>query len=82
MHAFGFGKNAPNENYPALFMVGVVDGIRGIFRSDNKARSWTRINDEKNQWGLILHVTGDPKKYGRAYVGTHGRGIFYGDIPQ
>lgn len=82
IHAFGFGKNAPSSSYPALYLVGVVDGKRGIFRSDDTAHSWTRINDEAHQWGLVLHITGDPKKYGRVYVGTHGRGILYGDPQQ
>ena len=79
IHAFGFGKAAPRANYPALYLVGVVDGIRGIFRSDDTARSWVRINDDNHQWGLLLQITGDPKLYGRVYVGTHGRGTVYGD---
>jgi hypothetical protein len=79
IHAFGFGKAAPNNAYPALYLIGVVDGVRGIFRSDNIAESWVRINDDQHQWGLLLHITGDPKQYGRVYVGTHGRGIVYGD---
>jgi photosystem II stability/assembly factor-like uncharacterized protein len=79
IHAFGFGKAAPNKAYPALYLIGVVDGVRGIFRSDNIAESWVRINDDQHQWGLLLHITGDPKQYGRVYVGTHGRGIVYGD---
>lgn len=79
IHAFGFGKAAPDKNYPALYLVGIVNGIRGIFRSDDTADNWVRINDDQHQWGLILHVAGDPKQYGRVYVGTHGRGIIYGD---
>ena len=79
IHAFGFGKAAPNQTSPALYLVGIVRGTRGIFRSDNSARTWVRINDDQHQWGLILHITGDPKDYGRVYVGTHGRGIVYGD---
>jgi len=79
MHAFGFGMAAPAADYPALYMIGVVNGTRGIFRSENGAKSWVRINDDQHQWGLLLHVTGDPKLYGRVYVGTHGRGTFYGD---
>jgi photosystem II stability/assembly factor-like uncharacterized protein len=79
IHAFGFGKAAPGADYSALYLIGIVDGQRGIFRSDNTARGWVRINDDQHQWGLLLHITGDPKQYGRVYVGSHGRGTFYGD---
>ncbi len=79
IHGFGFGKETPGKKYPALYLIGVVDGVRGIFRSDDIGKNWVRINDDQHQWGLVLHVTGDPKKYGRVYVGTHGRGTFYGD---
>jgi hypothetical protein len=79
VHAFGFGKSAPASIYSALYLVGTVNSVRGIFRSDDTGLNWIRINDDLHQWGLILHVTGDPKVYGRVYVGTHGRGILYGD---
>jgi hypothetical protein len=78
IHAFGFGKAAPKSDYPALYLVGVVDGLRGIFRSDDTGQSWVRINDDQHRWGLVLQITGDPRIYGRVYVGTHGRGTFYG----
>lgn len=79
IHGFGFGKEAPGKNYPALYLIGVVDGVRGIYRSDDEGQNWVRINDDQHQWGLVLHITGDPKLYGRVYVGTHGRGTVYGD---
>jgi len=79
IHAFGFGKAAPGKSYPALYLVGTVHGQRGIFRSIDQARTWTRINDDQHQWGLVLQISGDPRIYGRVYVGTHGRGVFYGD---
>ncbi|MEO8212441.1 MAG: sialidase family protein [Myxococcales bacterium] len=79
IHAFGFGKAAPGRELAALYLVGTVRGQRGIFRSTDGAASWLRINDDQHQWGLILQITGDPKKFGRVYVGTHGRGTFYGD---
>jgi hypothetical protein len=79
IHAFGFGKAAPNQSYPALYLVGTVHGQPGIFRSIDQARTWTRINDDQHQWGLVLQIIGDPRFYGRVYVGTHGRGVFYGD---
>jgi hypothetical protein len=79
IHAFGFGKGRPQTDSPALYLIGVVDGLRGVFRSDDTARSWVRINDDDHQWGLLLQITGDPRLYGRVYVGTHGRGTLYGD---
>jgi photosystem II stability/assembly factor-like uncharacterized protein len=79
IHAFGFGKAAPNQSYPSLYLAGTVNGQPGIFRSIDEARTWVRINDDQHQWGLILQISGDPRIYGRVYVGTHGRGVFYGD---
>ena len=46
----------------------------GVLGSDNWARTWVRINDDQHQFGLIGQITGDPKLYGRVYVGTFGRG--------
>lgn len=79
IHAFGFGKAAPGAGYPAIYLAGVVLGQPGFFRSDTTAESWVRINDDQHQLGLVLQISGDPKQYGRVYVGTHGRGILYGD---
>lgn len=79
IHAFGFGKAAPGSKMAALYLVGTVQGQRGFFRSTDGGASWLRINDDQHQWGLVLHITGDPKRFGRVYVGTHGRGTFYGD---
>ena len=80
IHAFGFGKAAPrSEAGAALYLVGTVQGQRGFFRSTDGGATWLRINDDQHQWGLVLQITGDPKKFGRVYVGTHGRGTFYGD---
>jgi photosystem II stability/assembly factor-like uncharacterized protein len=82
IHAFGFGKAAPGHSYPALYLVGTVSGQPGVFRSIDEGRSWVRINDDRHQWGLVLQIAGDPRIYGRVYIGTHGRGVFYGDPAQ
>jgi photosystem II stability/assembly factor-like uncharacterized protein len=79
IQAFGFGKAAPHHSYPAIYLAGTVNGQAGVFRSIDEAHTWTRINDDRHQWGLILQITGDPRIYGRVYVGAHGRGIQYGD---
>jgi len=79
IYAFGFGKGAPGHPYPAIYLAGTVNGQSGVFRSIDEARTWTRINDDQHQWGMILQISGDPRIFGRVYVGAHGRGIQYGD---
>jgi xyloglucan-specific exo-beta-1,4-glucanase len=76
----GFGKAAPGRTYPALFSIAKIDGVRGIFRSDDSGVTWVRINDDQHQYGNIGEaITGDPRIYGRVYFGTNGRGVIYGD---
>lgn len=79
IHAFGFGKAAPGKSYPTLYLVGTINSQPGIFRSTDQARTWVRINDDQHQYGLILQIAGDPRIFGRVYLGTHGRGILYAD---
>jgi xyloglucan-specific exo-beta-1,4-glucanase len=75
----GFGKSATVGGYPALYAIATVGGVQGVFRSDDEGATWTRINDAQHQWGNIgAAITGDPRTYGRVYVGTNGRGIVYG----
>lgn len=78
MQAFGFGRAEREGGPPTLYMAGTVNGQPGIHRSTDAGASWLRINDDAHQWGLVLQVAGDPKVFGRVYVGTHGRGILYG----
>jgi hypothetical protein len=58
---------------------GKVNNVIGIFRSTNAGKSWTRINDDHLQWGSIGTVVGDPRVFGRVYLGTNGRGIASGN---
>jgi xyloglucan-specific exo-beta-1,4-glucanase len=54
--------------------------MRGIWRSTDRGASWRRIDDAAHLWGGRYRVVaGDPRRAGRVYVGTDGRGLFYGD---
>lgn len=75
----GFGKAAPWSNSPTLYLSGQVNGLQAIFRSTDAGRSWVAINDKRHQWGAVFPIVGDPRIFGRVYVGTNGRGIVYGD---
>ncbi|WP_329060348.1 WD40/YVTN/BNR-like repeat-containing protein [Streptomyces sp. NBC_01429] len=79
-YALGFGRAAPGASYPAVFQTGATENFVGVYRSDDTGGSWTRINDDSRQWGWTGEtITGDPRVYGRVYLGTNGRGIQYGD---
>ncbi|KAL4798319.1 hypothetical protein BDV19DRAFT_32108 [Aspergillus venezuelensis] len=79
------GAGAHGSSGPALFIVGkIVDhgplSQDGVYRSDDNGKTWTPVTDEKHQYGGIGMLQGDPRVYGRVYLGTGGRGIIYADI--
>jgi hypothetical protein len=79
-YTLGFGKAADGADYPAIYMVGSTEAITAVYRSDDEAGSWVRINDDAHQWGWTGEtITGDPRVYGRVYLATNGRGIQYGE---
>jgi photosystem II stability/assembly factor-like uncharacterized protein len=77
--AVGFGMPAPGQSYPAVYASALVNGAWGVHRSDDAGATWQRIDDPEHQFGYVNHVAGDPRQYGRVYIGTGGRGVFYGD---
>lgn len=77
--AIGFGKAAPGQTYPALYLTGKVGESQGVFRSDDGGANWAQINDEQHGYGTMNIIIGDPRLYGRVYLGTNGRGILYAD---
>jgi photosystem II stability/assembly factor-like uncharacterized protein len=79
--AVGFGKAAPGHDYPAVYVWGEVDGVRGIYRSIDAGATWTRVNDDAHQYGGPgdgQFIVGDMNRYGVVYMSTAGRGIVYG----
>ena len=77
---FGFGK-AVAGGYPAMYIVGFVSGVFGIYRSDNADQatpSWTMIGDfPVRSIDDITCITGDPDTYGKVYGTFKGSGAFY-----
>jgi photosystem II stability/assembly factor-like uncharacterized protein len=77
----GFGKAPPGRPYPALYAIGSRGELHAIWRSDDAGVTWVRLNDDQHEYGRRYRViAGDPRIFGRVYVGTDGRGIVYGDI--
>ncbi|MFI1035052.1 1,4-beta-glucanase [Streptomyces sp. NPDC020951] len=79
-YTLGFGKAAAGADYPAIYQVGSTEASTAVYRSDDGAKSWVRINDDAHQWGWTGEIiVGDPRVYGRVYLATNGRGIQYGE---
>jgi xyloglucan-specific exo-beta-1,4-glucanase len=75
-----FGKSPPGRHYPALFAIGERGDLRAIWRSDDVGAAWVRVNDPEREYGRRFRsIAGDPRVFGRVYVGTGGRGIVYGE---
>lgn len=75
---FGFGKGRSDTDIPASYLVGEIDGIYGIYISDDLGKNWRRIDGGFNLPCSIYQLAGDRNVYGRVFVATGGRGLFYG----
>lgn len=78
-YSLGFGKAAPGQRYPAMYLLGKVQGFTAFYRSDDGGEHFVRINDDAHQYGGANLVIGDPRVYGRVYIAAGGRGIVYGE---
>ncbi len=78
--AVGTGKAIPGNNYPAVYIIGTIGGVAGIYRSDDTCKTWSRINDSNHSFGGIDLIAGDSREPGRVYVASdyNGIGIVYG----
>jgi photosystem II stability/assembly factor-like uncharacterized protein len=79
VRAFGFGKAA--AQYPTIFIVGWVNRIFGIWRSDDDAQSWIKIgNFPLGSLDNVTVIDGDKDVYGTVYIGFSGSGFAYGRL--
>ena len=79
-YAIGFGMGLTGA-YPAIYVVGTGPTGYGFYRSTDGGTTWIQINTSAQQYGDVTIVIGDPRVFGRVYLGTQGRGIIYGDSP-
>jgi len=75
--AVGFGKAKTDGDRPAVFISGTVEGVSGIFRSDDEGATWVEVSDPAHKFGYIHDLTGDQRTHGLAFLATEGRGVQY-----
>lgn len=77
---FAVGVRAPGGSYATLYLYGsLADGRKGIFRSTDAGRTWLDIQ----QPGMPIGdepccMTASLKTFGLVFIGTNGRGVYYG----
>lgn len=76
----GFGKAAPNQSYPAIYFWGQVNGVYGLYRSDDNLSTTVLLSTAPAGSLDYPHVVaGDPDVYGRVWLGMSGNGVIVGD---
>jgi hypothetical protein len=75
------GKPYLNTTTLTLYLGGSVGGVFGVFRSVDGGNTWIRVDDAAHGYGYIEMLQGDPRVFGRVYLGTGGRGIISADSP-
>ena len=79
VYAFGFGKEAPGGSYPTIFIAGWVNGVYGLWRSDDEGQSLVNIGGfPLGSLDEVKAVEGDKNVYGTVYAGFSGSGYAYG----
>ena len=72
------GKAKPGAPYSAaVYVVGVINGVWGVYRSDDGGASWVRHNDDAHQYAGLGVMAADQNLYGRVYAGGSCRGVVY-----
>src|SRR5262249_29246406 len=78
VETFGFGAPATPGGYPAIYIVGWVNGAYGIWQSDDDAQTWSQIGQfPTGSLDHIKTISGDPNVYGQVYIGVQGSGYAY-----
>jgi hypothetical protein len=75
--AVGFGKAAPGQSYPSVYIAGYanLDLSSGLYRSDDDCATWTRLTGVHfGSLDLIRAISGDMNVYGTFYIGFAGSG--------
>jgi hypothetical protein len=75
----GFGRAAPGKDRPAIYLAGRSKDLEALFRSDDYGITWVVISNPQQKFGYPKTIAGDPRVYGRVYLGTGGNGIWYGE---
>jgi photosystem II stability/assembly factor-like uncharacterized protein len=73
--AVSFGAPRAPDGYPTVYMAGKINGVSGLWMSEDQGGSWAEITNEGRRMELVGIVAGDMKKFGVLFVNTPHGGI-------
>jgi hypothetical protein len=79
---FGFGKAAPGQSRPAVYLWCEINRKRGLYATLDWFATEPRLISQhpSELLAAVSSVTGDPDRFGRMYVGTSCAGVIRVDV--
>lgn len=82
VRGMSFGKGI-DESIPSVFVLGNINNVYGLYRSDDNGESWIKLNDSTVTYTIpTTEIAGDMDIHGRVYIATGGRGIMMLDTAE
>jgi len=83
-YAVGVGAAATSSataaySKPAVYTAATGASGYGFYRSIDNGTTWILVSNSAHLLGTVNQIVGDPRTFGRYYIGTGGRGIAYAD---
>jgi hypothetical protein len=76
--SIALGKAPAGATYSSsIYIVGIVNNVWGVYRSDDGAKTWRRINDDNHQYAGIGNLAADQVMPGRVFASGNGRGVIF-----
>jgi len=77
-YCVGFGAAAPGQSYPAIYFVGWLNGVYGIWRSNDECATWESVGTNPFGWvDIPIDIDGSKEVYGTVYLTFNGSSFAY-----
>jgi len=79
-YSFALGAASTSTAYPVIYGFFTISAVTSLYKTEDSGANWIWITDTAHGFAAASsnYVQADMATYGRVFVGTNGRGIFYG----
>jgi hypothetical protein len=76
--SIALGKAPVGAAYSSsIYVVGIINNVWGVYRSDDGGKTWRRINDDNHQYAGLGNLAADQTMAGRVFAAGSGRGVVF-----